>query len=144
MSEERYVDPSRANFDVFKALDRTTPIFMLNKLKFRDKAHYEHGHPLASTSMTGAEAYAHYGADSGPIFSRVGGSIIWRGSFESTVIGPTDEHWDHVFIARYPNASAFLEMVTDPIYKEAVKHRQAAVLTSRLQRFGELEPGATF
>ena len=56
MSEEQYVDPSRANFDVFKALDRTTPIFMLNKLKFRDRAHYEHGHPLASTSMTGAEA----------------------------------------------------------------------------------------
>ena len=80
MSEERYVDPSRANFDVFKALDRTTPLFMLNKLRFRDRAHYAHGHPLASTSMTGAEAYAHYGADSGPIFSRVGGSIIWRGS----------------------------------------------------------------
>ena len=74
--------------------------------------------------MTGAEAYANYGKDSGPMFSRVGGSIIWRGNFEATVIGPTDENWDQVFIARYPSAGAFLEMVTDPVYQQAVKHRQ--------------------
>ena len=49
-----------------------------------------------------------------------------------------------MFIARYPNAGAFLEMVTDPVYQDAVKHRQAAVLTSRLQRFGELKLGETF
>ena len=49
-----------------------------------------------------------------------------------------------MFIARYPNAGAFLEMVTDPVYQQAVKHRQAAVMTSRLQRFGELELGDTF
>jgi uncharacterized protein (DUF1330 family) len=144
MFDEQYVDPSRVNFDTFKALDRTTPILMLNKLKFYDQARYAVGHPLANTPMTGAEAYANYGTDSGPIFSQVGGSIIWRGNFESTLIGPSDESWDQVFIARYPNAGAFLEMVTDPVYQEAVKHRQAAVLTSRLQRFGELELGDTF
>ena len=95
---------------------------MLNKLKFYEHAKYEAGHPLENTPMTGAEAYASYGKDSGPIFSRVGGSIIWRGNFEATVIGPTDEHWDQVFIARYPSAGAFLEMVTDPVYQQAVKH----------------------
>ena len=144
MFDEQYVDPSRVNFDDFKALDRTTPILMLNKLKFYDQARYETGHPLANTPMTGAEAYANYGTDSGPIFSHVGGSIVWRGNFESTVIGPSDESWDQVFIARYPNAGALLEMVTDTVYQQAVKHRQAAVLTSRLQRFGELELGDTF
>jgi len=144
MNSEQFVDPSRENFDAFKALDRHTPILMLNKLKFYEQAKYEGGHPLENTPMTGAEAYANYGKDSGPIFYRVGGSIIWRGNFEGTVIGPTHEHWDQVFIARYPSASAFLEMVTDPVYQQAVKHRQAATLTSRLQRFGELEPGDTF
>jgi len=74
----------------------------------------------------------------------VGGSGVGRGNFESTGIGPSDESWDQVFIARYPNAGAFLEMVTDPVYLQAVKHRQAAVLTSRLQRFGELALGDTF
>ena len=94
MFDEQYVDPSRVNFDAFKALHRTTPILMLNKLKFYDQARYTAGHPLANTPMTGAEAYANYGTDSGPIFSRVGGSIVWRGNFESTVIGPRIHHWD--------------------------------------------------
>ena len=102
MLDEQYVDPSRVNFDAFKALDRTTPILMLNKHKYYDQARYEMGHPLANTPMTGAEAYANYGTDSGPIFSRVGGSIVWRGNFESTVIGPSDESWDQVFIAAIP------------------------------------------
>jgi uncharacterized protein (DUF1330 family) len=31
------------------------------------------------------------------------------------------------FIAEYPGGGAFLAMVTDPEYRELVKHRQAAV-----------------
>jgi hypothetical protein len=53
---------------------------------------------------------------------------------EAMVIGPANEHWDEMFIARYPNSGAFMEMVTDPVYRQAVVHRQAAVETSRLIR----------
>ncbi|MEM7765831.1 MAG: DUF1330 domain-containing protein, partial [Pseudomonadota bacterium] len=35
-------------------------------------------------------------------------------------------------------------MVTDPVYREAVKHRQAAVRTSRLIRMGELPMAGGF
>ena len=55
MSNDYYVDPSRENFDAFKALDRSTPILMLNKLKFYEHAKYEAGHPLENTPLTGAE-----------------------------------------------------------------------------------------
>ena len=58
--------------------------------------------------------------------------------------GPADERWDYAFIARYPNAGAFLAMVTDPVYREAVKHRQAAVEDSRLIRLGDVSEGAGF
>ena len=60
------------------------------------------------------------------------------------LIGPTDKHWDLVFVARYPTAGAFLEMVTDPDYRIAVKHRQAAVLDSRLIRCAETGEGEGF
>lgn len=116
MFYEQYDDPSGVNFDAFKALNRTTSILMRNKLKFHYQARYEVGHALANRTMTRALAYANYRTDSGPIFSRVGGTIVWRGNFESTIIGPSDESWDQVFIARYPNAGTFLEMVTDPAY----------------------------
>ena len=43
-----------------------------------------------------------------------------------------------MFIAHYPNAHAFLQMISDPRYKLAVIHRQAAVATSRLIRTGPL------
>ena len=131
---DRHVDPERAQFDAFKALPRDTVIHMLNLVRFRAEAKYPSGHPLADQGLTGAEAYRHYGADSGPIFQRVGGRVVWRGTMEAMVIGPAAEQWDAVFIAEYPNSGAFMEMVTDPVYREAVIHRQAAVETSRLIR----------
>jgi hypothetical protein len=54
------------------------------------------------------------------------------------------ERWDLAFIAGYPNAGAFLAMVTDPAYRQHVKHRQAAVDDSRLIRLAPLEPGEGF
>ena len=60
------------------------------------------------------------------------------------LIGPSDEAWDDVFIARYPTAHAFLEMVTDPVYRQAVTHRQAAVVTSRLIRCKPTQAGKGF
>ncbi len=134
-----YIDPERDQFEAFKALPRDEPVMMLNFLRFRDKAAYEDGR-----EATGEEAYAAYGRESGPVFRRVGGKIIWRGKPENMLIGPTDKHWDLVFVARYPTAGAFLEMVTDPDYRIAVKHRQAAVLDSRLIRCAETGEGEGF
>ncbi len=131
---DRHIDPERAQFDAFKTLPRDTPIHMLNLVRFKAKASYPDDHPLAGETLTGADAYANYGRESGPIFQRVGGSIVWRGTMEALLIGPEDERWDAVFVAQYPNSGAFMEMVTDPAYRLAVVHRQAAVETSRLIR----------
>jgi uncharacterized protein (DUF1330 family) len=55
------------------------------------------------------------------------------------VTGPQDaEQWDLAFVVEYPSASAFMEMLRDPEYREFVKHRTAAVADSRLLR---LAPG---
>jgi len=140
----QFIDPERAQFEAFKALDRDQPIEMLNLVKFRQKATYPAEHALAGADLTGAQAYANYGRDTGPITARLGASIVWRGSWQTTLIGPADEVWDEMFIARYPTAHAFLEMVTDPDYHKAVVHRQAAVETSRLIRTSPADGGATF
>ena len=42
------------------------------------------------------------GHESGPVFTRLGGRIVWQGKFELMLIGPREEHWDHCFIAEYP------------------------------------------
>lgn len=135
----RHVDPEREQFEAFKALPRDEPVTMLNLVRFRDRADYADGR-----EATGAAAYAAYGRESAPVFRRVGGEIAWRGRPDNVLIGPADERWDLVFIARYPTAGAFLEMVTDPVYREAVKHRQAAVLDSRLIRCAAVPAGSGF
>lgn len=139
-----YIDPDRAQFEAFKGLDRDHPIEMLNLVRFRSHAAYPDGHALAGAALNGAEAYANYGRESGPVLEKVGGHILWRGGFETVLIGPSDEAWDAVFIARYPTAHAFLAMISDPDYQKAVVHRQAAVDTSRLIRCKPSETGDVF
>lgn len=134
-----YVDPTKERFAAFRDLPRSGPIHMLNLVRFRLEAAYPDGR-----RATGAEAYAAYGRDSGPVFRRLGGRIVWRGQFDFTLIGPAEERWDEVFIAEYPGADAFIEMLRDPVYREAVKHRQAAVEDSRLIRLTPAESGAHF
>lgn len=131
-----HVDPTREQFNEFKSLPRDKPVLMLNLVRLRKQANYPDGR-----SATGAEAYANYGKESGPVFQGLGGEIIWRGAPETVLIGPQDESWDIAFIARYPTAGAFLAMVTNEDYKKAVIHRQAGVEDSRLVRMGELDSG---
>jgi uncharacterized protein (DUF1330 family) len=134
-----YIDPTEEGFAQFKALPRDTPIHMLNLLKYRDIAMYPAGHPNAGKGLSGKDAYREYGRTSGPIFARVGGEIVWRGRFEVMVTGPEAAEWDDGFIAAYPNAAAFFEMIKDPDYQQAVINRTAALADSRLVRF---KPGA--
>lgn len=134
-----HVDPSKDGFAEFVANDRPGPIQMLNLVRLRDRAEYDDGR-----ESTGAEAYQAYGRESGPIFQRLGGKIIWQGRFEQMLIGPADERWDHCFIAEYPSVDAFAQMIRDPAYREAVKHRQAAVEDSRLVRHAVLPAGSSF
>ncbi len=129
-----HIDPTKETFAAFRANDRAGAIHMLNLVRLREQAVYPDGR-----AATGAEAYAAYGKESGPVFQRLGGSIVWRGKFELMLIGPADERWDLCFIAEYPSVAAFVAMIRDPVYREAVKHRQAAVEDSRLIR---LAPGA--
>ncbi|MCG7574522.1 DUF1330 domain-containing protein [Phaeobacter sp. CNT1-3] len=127
------------DFNTFKANNRAGPIHMLNLVRLHDQAQYDDGR-----QATGAEAYAAYGRESAPVFQRLGGRIVWRGAMEQMLIGPGDEQWDLCFIAEYPSPQAFVDMLGDPIYRAAMKHRQAAVSDSRLIRTAPLGVGATF
>ncbi|MCE3289175.1 MAG: hypothetical protein K0R83_1187 [Caulobacter sp.] len=138
------IDPTRPQFDAFKALPRDTPIQMLNLVRLRDLADYPADHPNHGKGLTGLDAYRAYGRESAEVFGRVGGRQIWAGRPETVVTGPENERWDLAFIAEYPNAGAFLAMVTDPGYREVVKHRTAGVEDSRLIRLAPLTPGEGF
>lgn len=136
---ERFIDPEKEAFALLRDLPRDHLVDMLNLVKLKAHATYDD-----NRVATGAEAYAAYGKESGPIFKKVGGEIIWSGEPQFMVIGPRDEMWDIAFIARYPSAQAFFDMVYDPAYQAIVFHRQAAVETSRLIRTKKRDVGSGF
>lgn len=130
---------TRKTWQAFKDNNRPGPIHMLNLIRLRGEADYPDGR-----EATGEEAYTSYSRMSAPVFTRLGGRIAWRGSFELMVIGPDSEKWDVCFIAEYPSVQAFADMLGDIDYREAMAHRQAGVEDSRLIRLRSLEPGLTF
>ncbi len=135
-----YLDPTKEIYAKFREMDRPGPIHMLNLVKLRDNAAYPDGR-----AATGADAYRCYARESGALFRKLGGRQLWIGKPELMLIGPQDcEQWDIAFIAEYPSVQAFVDMLRDPTYREAVKHRQAAVIDSRLLRLQPAEAGTEF
>lgn len=124
-----HIDPTRDQFAAMMKAPDDGPIHMLNLIRLREKAAYEDGR-----EATGADAGENRTAFPAIGLVGVGGRIIWSGAPQLMLIGPADEHWDIAFIAEYPGAAAFGQMVQDPAYQKAVKHRQAAVADSRLIR----------
>jgi len=140
-----HIDPDRQAWEVFKSLPRGEPIHMLNLIKLKPKAQYPQGHPDHDKDLSGLEAYRAYGRTSAAVFKRVGGRQVWVGKPQVMITGPQDaEQWDLAFIAEYPSADAFMEMVRDPEYREHVKHRTAGVADSRLLRLAPVTPGEGF
>ncbi len=141
-----FVNPTREAFKAIFGLPLDQPVEMLNLLRFKPVATYAPGDPEhgEAPAVSGAEAYRRYSLAATPIFERVGGRQLWIGRPELTLIGPAHEAWDLAFIARYPTAQAFVDMLRDPDYTFATRHRTAATADSRLVRCAALAPGKTF
>ena len=144
MSETVFVDPDREAWAIFKGLPANAPIHMLNLIRLREVATYPDGHEDHDRGLSGLEAYRAYGRTTAHILARVGGRQVWAGKPEVTVTGPQSEAWDLAFIAQYPDARAFIEMVRDPEYRLLVTHRTAGVADSRLICLSPREPGEGF
>lgn len=99
-------------------------IFMLNLLKFRKAAVYADGR---ETDLTGAQAYAVYGAAVGKIIHGLGGRVVWGGAANVLVIGDGDLQWDQVAIVEYPSMAAFAGMTASDAYQEIHIHRDAGL-----------------
>ena len=134
-----YTSFSGEGFNDFREIKDSRPLNMLNLVKVHREVEYPNGEVVS-----GLEAYKRYGRLSFPIFENLGGKIIWRGEMLFTLIGPSEEKWDFCFIAEYPSPGAFVSMVKDPDYREAMKHRQLAVQDSRLIRMASLPSGKNF
>lgn len=99
-------------------------MYMLNLLKFKERAAYADGR---KTDLTGAEAYGLYAEGVGAIIRDLGGRGIWSGRTNVQVIGDGELAWDLVAIVEYPSFAAFREMTTSERYQAVHVHREAGL-----------------
>ncbi|MGE0230734.1 MAG: DUF1330 domain-containing protein [Flavobacteriaceae bacterium] len=107
--------------------DPAKPFGMLNLLKFHARAQYpEDG---GDEPCGGAEAFARYGEIAIPLLKARGAEPVLVDDL--WIIGDKGE-WDRAIIIRYPNVASFTGLFEDPAYRQAARHRTAALADTRL------------
>jgi uncharacterized protein (DUF1330 family) len=92
------------------------PVIMLNLLDFKPDG--------------GLERYGEYAEAVAPLLERVGGRLLFAGTGNAALIGPTK--WDLVALVEYPSRQAFLDMVTSEDYLAIAHLRTEALERSEL------------
>jgi uncharacterized protein (DUF1330 family) len=100
------------------------PVFMVNLLKFKDRAEYEDGR---ATTLTGREAYQIYGRAVTDILPMCGGKAVFVADVSFLSLGRAEELWDEIAIAAYPDRGAMVRMSFSPEWREAAVHRTAGL-----------------
>jgi hypothetical protein len=111
------------------------PMYVLNLLRFRDRAEYPAG--VASVGETGREAYFNGYL---PAFGEVaqqrgvaGVAPVWIGEVSGAIAGEATDRWDMLAIVSYAEAQHFRKIVDCQEYRrEAEPFRLAALEDWRL------------
>jgi len=118
------LEPNEEQIAGFLAPGDDQPIYMLNLLKYKDKAEYADGR---NTELSGRDAYQIYGVAVIERLASVNGDIIFSGAVSRLMLGEVEELWDDVAIAMYPSRAAMLEMISSPEYQAIAVHREAGL-----------------
>ena len=124
MKFENKVMPNDDQMAEFLETGNDETIYMVNLLKFKDKAEYP---DKRETDLSGREAYAIYAEEVQHHLAKVGAKSIFGASVKRLMLGEVEELWDSVAIATYPNRKAMLEMISDPDYIKSAQHRVAGL-----------------
>ncbi|MBI1262894.1 MAG: DUF1330 domain-containing protein [Rhizobiales bacterium] len=100
------------------------PIYMVNLLKFKEKAEYKDGR---KTDLSGRDAYMIYGRAVSDLLPKFGGKAIFAGDVTFLMLGQVEELWDEIAIATYPNRKALVDMSTSAEWREIAVHREAGL-----------------
>ncbi len=100
------------------------PVFMLNLLKFKERAEYNDGEDIS-----GREAYGRYAKAFGEMVrnSGVNTETVFGGNANSWLIGEGSGEWDAVALVKYPDAATMFKVVSSEGYRKIHKHRRAGL-----------------
>ncbi len=124
MEVKNSVGPNAEQIAGFKEPGPSGPIYMVNLLKFKERAEYEDGR---ETDLTGEEAYHLYATAVTKLLVEFGGAGMFYAPVERLTLGEVEELWDVVAIAMYPSRGAMLDMARSDAMQEIGVHRSAGL-----------------
>ncbi|MDP6979119.1 MAG: DUF1330 domain-containing protein [Myxococcota bacterium] len=124
MKVENQVLPDGERIKGFLEPGPDGPIYMVNLLRFKEKAEYEDGR---ETDLTGKQAYATYGEGVQKLLAKVGGGGMFHADVTWLMLGEVEDLWDTVAIAMYPSRAKMFEMMRLPEMAEIGAHRSAGL-----------------
>ena len=122
--------PTEEQIAKLQSLPADEPVGALNLFHFNEQAQYqpedpEYGTPEAD--ITGMEAFARYGEIAGKSLAELGGRVVFSTPVDQVMIGSSDIPWDMAAVMYFPTRQAFMEMLSDPSFQSASRHRKAAL-----------------
>ncbi len=124
MEVQNSVRPNEKQIAGFLEPGPEGPIYMVNLLKFKDKAEYKDGR---ETNLSGEEAYAIYGSAVSKLLTEFGGAAMFSASVERLMLGEVEDLWDKVAIAMYPSRGAMMDMMRSKKMQEISVDRSAGL-----------------
>jgi hypothetical protein len=100
------------------------PIFMVNLLKFKERAVYDDGR---ETQLSGREAYMIYGRAVAELLKKYGGRVVFAADVTFLSLGHVEELWDEIAIAMYPDRGSVARMAMSDAWREIAVHRSAGL-----------------
>jgi len=100
------------------------PIFMVNLLKFKERAAYEDGR---ASDLSGRDAYMIYGRAVADLLPKFGGQVIFAADVSFLSLGKAEELWDEIAIGMYPERAAMVRMSMSDEWRAIAVHRTAGL-----------------
>ncbi len=117
------LDPTPEQIRAFLSHTKSgEPVYMLNLLKFKDKAAYKDGEDIS-----GKEAYGRYAKAFGEMVRGQGVETLYGGHINTFLIGSGEGEWDAAAIVKYPSAQEMFDMVSSEAYRKIHYHRRAGL-----------------
>ena len=116
--------PSTAQMQTALQRDDGSEIYMLNLLKFRDKAAYADGR---QSDLTGLQTYTICGRAMTRMVMEAGGKLVYVGKVRGLLVGGGDAQWDQVAIMMYPSFKVMAAITGSPAYADIHVHREAGL-----------------
>ena len=100
------------------------PVFMINLVKFKDKAVYEDNR---ETNLSGREAYRLYGQEVIKMLPKYNAEVVFGTHITELIIGEVEELWDEIAVVKYASRKDLNNMTTSQEWYAINVHRLAGI-----------------